>query len=59
MARVIGSLEFMHCIREANEVAHSLAKFSFDYNVSCNLVDERLDFLVLPLANDVTILSNQ
>lgn len=40
MAGMIGSVHFMHCNREANVVAHNLAKFAYDRNETCNWVDE-------------------
>ena len=40
MAGMIGSVQFLHCNREANEVAHTLAKFAYDRNESCTWVDE-------------------
>ena len=49
----------MHCVRETNEVAHSLAKYAYDSNSSCKWVDEPPDFLVNAIANDVTILPMQ
>ena len=30
LARNIGKVELQHCLREANKVAHSLAKHTFD-----------------------------
>ena len=40
LAGMIGSVEFMHCVRETNEVAHSLAKYAYDSNISCNWADD-------------------
>ena len=59
MAGMIGSVHYLHCVREVNEVAHSLVKFAFDNNVSCNWVDEPPNFLVFALANNVIIMPNQ
>jgi hypothetical protein len=42
IASFIGSVSFKHCSREANQVAHEIAKFSFLNNQSCNWVDEPL-----------------
>jgi ribonuclease HI len=47
---------FKYCPREANKVAHELAKFSFLNNESCNWVDEPPSFLLNNIINDVTIL---
>jgi hypothetical protein len=47
---------FKYCPREANKVAHELAKFSFLNNQSCNWVDEPPSFLLNSIINDVTIL---
>jgi ribonuclease HI len=38
----IGTVSFMHCLREANMVAHFLAKECFSSGVDCNWVDEPL-----------------
>lgn len=43
-AGMIGSMEFLYCIREANEVAYNLTKFANDNNLSCNWVDEPWTF---------------
>lgn len=56
---MIGSVDFLHCIRKANEVAHVLAKFAYDNKLACNWVDEPPDFLIATLTNNVTILPNQ
>jgi hypothetical protein len=49
-------ITFKYCPREANKVAHELAKFSFLNNQSCNWVDEPLSFLLNNIINDVTVL---
>jgi hypothetical protein len=48
-----------HCNREANQVAHEVAKNSFISNNSCILFDEPPTFLLSKLANDVILLSDQ
>lgn len=55
-AGVIGDVEFNHCGRDNNKVAHSLARECFNSKLSCNWVDEPPSFLLQPLLNDVTIL---
>jgi ribonuclease HI len=50
----IGDVSFSHCPREANKVAHELAKFSFANDLSCNWVDEPPSFLIDKLISDVT-----
>lgn len=49
----IGTVFFKHCPREANGVAHDLAKHSFSNRTSCNWVDEPPGFLLDTLLNDV------
>jgi hypothetical protein len=56
MAMTIGSLTFTHCSREANKVAHSLARFSFSNKSDCNWVDEPPSIILDDLLNDVTVL---
>lgn len=51
MAGMIVSVHYLHCVREVNNIAHSLAKFAFDNNV--------LLIFFFALANDVIIMSNQ
>lgn len=45
--------------RETNEVAHILAKYAFENEVSISWVDEPPDLLVNAIVNDVTILPVQ
>jgi ribonuclease HI len=52
----IGTVKFNYCPREANQVAHEIAKFSFLNALSCNWVDEPPSFLLGSLLNDVTIM---
>ncbi|KAI5002086.1 hypothetical protein ZWY2020_026736 [Hordeum vulgare] len=56
MATSIGKVIFSHCFREANSVAHELAKFSFCNKVEDNWINEPLEFLVSQLVNDVLII---
>ena len=46
---------FKHCYREANEVAHELARHSFINFVDCFWDDDPPSFLFPKLINDVTI----
>jgi ribonuclease HI len=52
----IGSVSFKHYLREANEVAHELAKNSFTCNRSFSWYAEAPHFNVSKLINNVTIL---
>jgi ribonuclease HI len=54
LAVTIGSVSYLHCMREANKVAHSLARESFSRKILCNWVDEPPDFILDELLNDVT-----
>jgi ribonuclease HI len=51
-----GSVSIEHCNREANQVAHELAKVSFSSGSSCTWVDEPPRFIFSKLASDVTVL---
>lgn len=48
-----------HADREANMVAHYLARQAFDFKSSCIWIDECPDFLLGAVARDVTILIHQ
>jgi hypothetical protein len=52
------SVIFYHCNREANQVAHELAKDACSSSNSCILVDELPSFILSKLANDVIVLSD-
>jgi ribonuclease HI len=52
----IGHVEFSHCRRETNMVAHEIARNSLSTRTSCNWVDEPPTFILSALLNDVTIL---
>jgi ribonuclease HI len=54
LASLIGSVTFQHCPREANEVAHVLARECFSTKVSCNWDSDPPRFLLNSLINDVT-----
>ena len=56
IARDIGLVNFMHCHREANVVAHELARFCFSQKVDCIWHDEAPSFILQFLLNDVNIL---
>jgi ribonuclease HI len=56
LASSIGSVSFKSCPREANQVAHEIARFSFLNNQTCNWVDEPPSFILDRLINDVTVL---
>jgi hypothetical protein len=48
-----------YCNREANQVAHDLAKNSFISRNSCTWVNEPPSFIISKLANDVIVLYDQ
>jgi len=48
-----------HCNREANFVAHELARVAMQSKLSCNWVDEPPSFILAALVNDVTIANDQ
>jgi ribonuclease HI len=54
IAVTIGSVSYLHCMRKANKVTHSLARESFSRKILCNWVDELPDFILDELLNDVT-----
>jgi hypothetical protein len=41
LAALVGNVSFKHCPREANKVAHELARVCFSSISSCNWVDEQ------------------
>jgi hypothetical protein len=45
-----------YCNREANQVAHELARVSFTYGSSCTWIDEPPRFILSKLVHDVTVL---
>jgi len=53
------SISLEHCNREANGVAHELARVALQEKLTCNWVDEPSRFLLGALVNDVTVLQNQ
>jgi hypothetical protein len=56
LASLLNSVSFQYCPREANEVAHDLARDSFMCKSSSNWVNEPPDFIICKLLNDVTVL---
>ena len=52
----IVTVQFSHCLREANDVAHEIAKHSYENHLSCNWVDDHPSFLTEYLVNDVSVL---
>jgi hypothetical protein len=50
----IGLVSFKVCSREANQVAHNIARFFFSNNVSFSWVNEPPSFIFDSLTNDVT-----
>jgi ribonuclease HI len=56
LASLLNSVCFQYCPREANEVAHDLARDSFMCKISSSWVDKPPDFIICKLLNDVTVL---
>jgi hypothetical protein len=56
ISATIGFVRFCHCPREANQVAHEIAKFSSLNSLSCNWVDEPPSIILDRLVNDVIVL---
>ena len=50
-----GSISIDHVHREANTVAHEIAREAMASKLSCNWVDEPPSFILEGLVNDVTI----
>jgi len=53
------SISLEHYNREANGVAHELARIALQEKLTCNWVHEPPRFLLGALVNDVTVLQNQ
>lgn len=51
----ITSIEFKHQPREANGLAHYLARFSYDAKRSCEWINDPPDFLLSHVIHDVTL----
>jgi ribonuclease HI len=51
---LIGGVQIQFCPREANEVAHEIARDCFNSKISCNWVDEPPCFIIPQLISDVT-----
>uniref|UniRef100_A0A8I7B0M7 RNase H type-1 domain-containing protein n=1 Tax=Hordeum vulgare subsp. vulgare TaxID=112509 RepID=A0A8I7B0M7_HORVV len=56
MAMDFTKIYYKHCFREANQVADSLARHSFDSQSSRLWENSTRDFIYLLLVNDMTIL---
>jgi hypothetical protein len=55
VARFCVSISIEHCNREANKVAHEVARLAMASKLSCNWVDEPPSFILEALVNDVTL----
>ena len=55
MAKDFTCVRYEHCHREANVVAHELARFCFSQKVDCIWQDEAPSFILQFLLNDVNI----
>ena len=49
----IGTVQFARYYREANGVAHDIAKHSYENHLSCNWADESPSFIHESLVNDI------
>jgi ribonuclease HI len=56
IASSIGEVEFLHCNRELNSIAHLIASNSLSSRTSCSWVEEPPSFILQPLLDDVTIM---
>ena len=52
-------ITFVHCNWEANEIAHVLARHSFNDHINCFWEDDPSSFLFVKRINDVTVFENQ
>ena len=59
MWRELSEISIKHGDREANMVAHGLARQAFTSKTSCTWFDETPDFILGALAHDVTVLYDQ
>jgi hypothetical protein len=55
MGLSIGEVSYVHCPREANKVAHELARKCYIDKISCNWDDDPPSFILPTLVDDVTI----
>ena len=55
LATSIGTVNYKHCKRNANVVAHKLVSYSFCNRTSVSWVDEPPGWLTSSLVNDVTV----
>uniref|UniRef100_A0ACD5XCW7 Uncharacterized protein n=1 Tax=Avena sativa TaxID=4498 RepID=A0ACD5XCW7_AVESA len=53
-ASMVINVVFQHCPREANRIAHELARSCFSSMISCNWVDDPPSFILESLVNDVS-----
>jgi hypothetical protein len=56
IAGSIGKVDFVHCLRDCNKAAHSIARYCFNSKISCNWVDDPPSFIAQTLIDDVTII---
>ena len=54
-----GEVSVEYCNREANEVAHELARNALISSSSCTWVDKPPSFILNALGNDITLFANQ
>jgi ribonuclease HI len=57
-ASEVMNIQFMHCNREANQVAHELARFAFSSKDILSWVDESPDFILPFVLRDVTLFTS-
>lgn len=56
IAYQIGTVSFVHCFREANRLAHNLARYSFSLNSSFVWDGDPPRFLIPDIVEDVTVI---
>ena len=58
-ARMVSEISFAHCPREANRVAHHLAKYAFDSNTDVFWDGDPPSFIMPFVIADVTLLAKK
>jgi hypothetical protein len=56
---VIEKVEFTHCSRDVNMVAHEIARSWLISKISCNWVDELPSFILDRIVNDLIVQSSK
>ena len=58
-AHEVSSIRFQHCPREANILAHFLARHTYDSNLMYNWADDPASFLIPHVLQDAILLNSQ